>query len=163
MRLIAPGYYGTNSVKWLWRLRLADRRADGPFTTTYYNDDSGADDVAAGLPPRRPVWALAPESVIVAPAPDATVAVGELIEIWGWAWSFRDLAGVEISVDGGATFARATLEERRGWAWRRFSLAWRPMELGKALIIARAIEAGGAGQPGVGARNAVHTASVEVR
>jgi sulfane dehydrogenase subunit SoxC len=66
-----PGYYGTNSVKWLWRLHLADRRADGPFTTAFYNDSAGPDDVAAGLPARRPVWATAPESIIVAPAPEA--------------------------------------------------------------------------------------------
>ena len=38
LRLLVPGYYGTNSVKWLSRLELADRRADGPFTTLLYND-----------------------------------------------------------------------------------------------------------------------------
>jgi sulfane dehydrogenase subunit SoxC len=32
-RLVVPGYYGTNSVKWLTRLTLADARAAGPFTT----------------------------------------------------------------------------------------------------------------------------------
>ncbi len=57
---MAPGFYGTNSVKWLWRLTLADRRAGGLFTTRYYNDP---------LPDgrTRPVWALAPKSVFVAP------------------------------------------------------------------------------------------------
>ncbi len=38
LRLIIPGYYGTNAVKWLYRLELADQRPDGPFTTKYYND-----------------------------------------------------------------------------------------------------------------------------
>ena len=27
VRLVVPGYYGTNSVKWLWRLHLAEGRA----------------------------------------------------------------------------------------------------------------------------------------
>ena len=38
VRLVVPGYYGTNSLKWLIRLTLADGRAAGPFTTRWYND-----------------------------------------------------------------------------------------------------------------------------
>jgi sulfane dehydrogenase subunit SoxC len=163
VRLVVPGYYGTNSVKWLWRLHLAERRAEGPFTTVFYNDRLGEDDVAAGLPSRRPVWAIAPESIMVVPAPDAIVAVGEPIEIWGWAWSFRGIATVEISVDGGASFTRATLEQRRGWAWQRFSLTWRPTERGEVLVSARALEAGGASQPRDGARNAAHSVRLIVQ
>ena len=37
-RLVVPGYYGTNSVKWLTRMTLADARAPGPFTARWYND-----------------------------------------------------------------------------------------------------------------------------
>jgi sulfane dehydrogenase subunit SoxC len=162
LRLVVPGYYGTNSVKWLWRVRLAAHRAAGPFTTTFYNDAASPDDRAAGSSPRRPVWAIAPESVIVAPAPDAVIAAGERTEIWGWAWSFRDIAVVEVSVDGGANYARASLDERRGWAWRRFSLPWRPAERGEALLHVRALETSGAGQPGEGARNSVHAVRVIV-
>ena len=162
LRLVVPGYYGTNSVKWLWRLQLAAQRADGLFTTELYNDRLGSDDIAAGLPSRRPVWALAPESVIVAPAPGATIAAGATSEIWGWAWSFRGIAAVEVSTDGGASFVRAALAERRGWTWQRFSLPWRPTIRGEAAIVARAVEAGGIGQPGQGARNAIHAERVTV-
>jgi len=38
LRLVVPGFYGTNSVKRLMRLHLADRRAGGPFTAQLYND-----------------------------------------------------------------------------------------------------------------------------
>ena len=162
VRLVVPGYYGTNSVKWLWRLELAEQRAPGPFTTTFYNDRLGADDVAAGLPPGRPVWATAPDSILVAPAPDAVLGVGESVDIWGWAWSFRGIAAVEISVDGGASHVQASLEPRRGWAWQRFSLPWRPSERGEALLSARAHESGGTAQPLAGARNAVHEIRVIV-
>lgn len=162
LRLVVPGYYGTNSVKWLGRLTLAEGRAEGPFTTTLYNDPSSAADRAAGLAARRPVWATAPESIIVAPAPDAAVPVGKTTEIWGWAWSFRGIAAAEVSVDGGANFTRAALEERRGWAWQRFSLPWRPAGRGDVRLCVRAIEANGTAQPGDGARNAIHAVRVTV-
>jgi sulfane dehydrogenase subunit SoxC len=162
VRLVVPGYYGTNSVKWLWRLHLAERRVEGLFTTVFYNDSVSAEDVAAGLPSRRPVWAIAPESIIVAPAPDAVVAAGEVTEIWGWAWSFRGIAAVEVSVDGGTSFTRATLEGRRGWRWQRFSLPWRPTDRGEVLLSARTLEAGGAVQPIEGTRNSIHTIPVVV-
>ncbi len=66
-RLVVPGYYGTNSVKWLNRLTLADTRAKGPFTTRWYND---AVRDASGQPTgaTSPVWSIAPELVIVSPA-----------------------------------------------------------------------------------------------
>lgn len=79
LRLVIPGYYGTNAVKWLWRLELAAERAPSPFTTVLYNDP---DPVAAGA--TRPVWEAPPESLIVAPVPGPlTVAP---VAIWGWAW-----------------------------------------------------------------------------
>ncbi len=162
VRLVVPGYYGTNSVKWLWRLHLADRRAEGQFASVLYNDRLDPEDVAAGQPARRPVWAVAPESIIVAPAPDAVLARGEAVEIWGWAWSFRGVARVEASTDGGATYRTAGLEPRHGWSWQRFSLEWRPETSGEASISARAFDANGASQPLDGARNAVHAVKVVV-
>jgi sulfane dehydrogenase subunit SoxC len=103
VRLVVPGYYGTNSVKWLGRVHVADRRAEGPFTTTFYNDRASGEDVAAGLARERPVWAVAPESIIVAPAPDARVKVGDPTEIWGWAWSFHGVADIWVASSCGVT------------------------------------------------------------
>lgn len=163
VRLVVPGYYGTNSVKWLWRLHLAGERAASLFTTTLYNDPLDAEEIAAGLGPTRPVWAIAPESVIVTPAPDAELRLGESVEIRGWAWSFREVDGVEVSVDGGGTFTPARLEPRRGWAWQGFSLTWRPAERGEVIVCSRASDANGAVQPRDGARNAIHTVRAVVR
>jgi sulfane dehydrogenase subunit SoxC len=77
LRLVVPGYYGTNAVKWLWRLELTEARAGGPFTTQLYND---RDPSTGGT---RPVWAAPPEALIVVPAPGLLAAVP--VEIWGWA------------------------------------------------------------------------------
>jgi sulfane dehydrogenase subunit SoxC len=163
LRLVVPGYYGTNSVKWLWRLHLAEHRAENLFTTKLYNDPIPADDVAAGQPPQRPVWAIAPDAVIVTPGPNAVLALDAPTEISGWAWSFRGIAAVEVSADDGESFRRATLQERRGWAWQRFSLSWQPASRGETQLLARAVEAGGSAQPRSGARNAMHSVQVMVR
>jgi sulfane dehydrogenase subunit SoxC len=37
-RLVIPGYYGTNCVKWLCRLELANCRANSIMTTKFYNE-----------------------------------------------------------------------------------------------------------------------------
>jgi sulfane dehydrogenase subunit SoxC len=163
VRLVVPGYYGTNSVKWLWRLHLADRRAEGQFVSVLYNDTLDPEDISAGQPARRPVWAIVPESIIVAPAPDAIVARGEAVEIWGWAWSFRGVARVEVSTDGGTRFVAAGLEPRNGRQWQRFSLRWTPDSAGEIVLMARALEANGTVQPFDGARNAMHSVRVTVR
>lgn len=158
-RLVVPGYYGTNSVKWLWRLRLAADRSDGIFTTRLYNDVVEA---AGGSLLSRPVWAIRPESILVSPAPGAVVARGQPTEIWGWAWSFRPVGQVEVSFDGGATYHAASLEPRRGWTWQRFFLLWRPNTPGRTELRVRATDAAGEVQPAEAARNALHRVEVTV-
>jgi DMSO/TMAO reductase YedYZ molybdopterin-dependent catalytic subunit len=63
-RLVVPGYYGTNSVKWLERLTLAETRATGPFTARWYNDPV-RDESGRPTGATVPVGSIAPESVIV--------------------------------------------------------------------------------------------------
>jgi sulfane dehydrogenase subunit SoxC len=157
LRLVIPGYYGTNAVKWLARLHLAETRADGPFTTQLYNDpaDGGT----------RPVWAAAPESVIVSPAPDTQIGVhvgAQPIEIWGWAWADGGVASVEISTDGGANWRGAQLAPQRGWAWQKFSAPWQPDGAGEAVLMSRATGKDGAVQPAADWRNCVYAVPVRV-
>lgn len=154
LRLVVPGYYGTNAVKWLWRLELADRRADGPFTTVLYNDP---DPAAGGT---RPVWEAPAEALIVAPAP-GPLRAGP-VEIWGWAWAAAGIVRVEISVDGGENWRPARVATRRQWAWQRFAFDWQPQRDGAYTLAARATDAHGACQPMAKARNAVHTVGVTV-
>ncbi len=161
-RLIVPGYYGTNSVKWLTRLELAEARAASVFTTFFYNDPAPMN----GDPEaRRPVWRLAAESLITAPAAQAVLRVGIAVEIWGWAWSGGELRGVDISSDGGMNWSAALLEDAdasRRHAWRRFSYSWTPANPGNYEFVSRAADGDGA-QPMNGARNAVHRVGITVR
>ncbi|MGE0735908.1 MAG: molybdopterin-dependent oxidoreductase [Alphaproteobacteria bacterium] len=160
-RLVVPGYYGTNAVKWLWRLEVADRRAPGPFTTVFYNDPLPATDAdpSSGT---QPVWEVAPESVIVAPAPAQTV-VGSSADIWGWAWAASGVREVVVSADAGRTWNAAELESRRDWSWQRFRLTVRHLASGPTTLLSRATDNNGVSQPDAGARNSVHAVEVRVR
>lgn len=153
MRLVVPGWYGTNSVKWLGGLTLAERRAPGPYTTRFYNDPSPSGP--------QPVWGIAPESVLVSPAPDTALVAGEAVLLQGWAWAECGVSRVEVSADGGATWMAARLESRRDFGWQRFRLPWR-FSPGRHQLSCRCFDLRGVGQPESGARNAVHSVDVEV-
>lgn len=151
-RLVVPGYYGTNSVKWICRLELADRRPEGLFTTELYNDP--AEDGGT-----RPVWEIAPQSMFVCPEPEARV---DLVaqRIWGRAWSASEIASVDVSFDGGESWQPADVTPRRQRGWQTFSIDWQPPGPGTYRLQCRATDAGGSVQPADGARNSIHSVDV---
>jgi sulfane dehydrogenase subunit SoxC len=161
LRLFVPGFYGTNSVKWLYRVTLTDRRADGLFTTRFYNDPlpPSAENPAGGS---KPVWEVAPHSLIVHPAPGAVVKLGEPVEIWGRAWGVKPIRAVEIDVDGDAAYPATFVEPREQWSWQRFSFTWRPERAGPTSLSSRAVDTSGETQPLSGARNAVYSVEITV-
>jgi DMSO/TMAO reductase YedYZ molybdopterin-dependent catalytic subunit len=160
-RLVVPGYYGTNSVKWLTRITLAETRAPSPFTTRWYNDPV-AD--AAGREHGRttPVWSIAPQSVIVTPAPNDTIDLSLSREIWGWAWADGGVRNVDVTIDDGTTWLTAQLEPPSARAWQRFSIGWNPLQRGAATLASRATSINGDSQPITGRRNAIYRVSVNV-
>ena len=161
VRLVVPGFYGTNSVKWLTRMTLAPDRAAGPFTTRWYNDpvlDSSGQETGR----TEPVWSIAPEALIVAPAPHDLIDVAIEREIWGWAWTDGGVHMVHVSIDGGATWQAAQLEPPHGREWQRFSIPWTPTCRGKLVLAARAESKKGVQQPVSGRRNAIHQVPVNV-
>jgi DMSO/TMAO reductase YedYZ molybdopterin-dependent catalytic subunit len=153
VRLLVPGYYGTNSVKWLCRLDAAAERAPDIFTNELYNDpgDGGT---------RQPVWAVPPEALVVSPADHNRIAVGPL-EIRGWCWGDQDIAFVEVSLNGGATWRRAEIGERHEKGWQSFRLTC-AIAAGSYSIVARATDVDGQTQPLRDARNSVHKIDVTV-
>jgi len=162
VRLFIPGYYGTNCVKWLRRMTVADRRANGPMTTTFYNDAPSRSGTAQTPAAPWPVWEIAPESVIVSPAPESEVRIRKPVEIWGWAWAARGVANSDVSFDGGATYASAILAPRDSWSCQRFSYKWRPDVEGPVALASRATDSEGVAQPKAGARNSVYQISIRV-
>ena len=155
-RLIVPGFYGTNSTKWLTRLELREERSPGHFTTALYNDRIEY----GGRTHLKPVWAIAPHSLIVSHRDAVPVAAG-MQKIEGWAWAGGGVAQVEVSVDAGLHWRVARLERRVDFSWQRFCLEAN-LPPGEHDLICRATANDGAVQPASGARNEWFSIRIEV-
>jgi DMSO/TMAO reductase YedYZ molybdopterin-dependent catalytic subunit len=154
LRLIVPGFYGTNSVKWLRGIELQEERAPGPFTTRWYNDVRSDGAVCA-------VWKIAPQSVIVWPAPNATLKRGSRIRVWGWAWGDDGVSDVEVSVNEGRSWMPSRLESSSRHSWVKFFCDL-TLEEGQRTVTSRAFSCAGDHQPNDGRRNGLYHISFEV-
>lgn len=157
VRLIVPGYYGTNSTKWLNRLALAESRHNGDFTTRYYNDR----EVIDGAEVLTPVWEIKPNSLLVFPE-NGMHLPKEKQTLWGWAWGFHPISKVEVSLNAGLTWQDAEIESRDENSWQRFSFEWEPHVIGEFHIVIRASDREGNVQPLLGKRNQVYRSIIFV-
>jgi len=153
-RLVVPGWFGTNSTKWLCRLLVRRGRAQGPYTTRFYNEVD-----MAGK--KRPVWNVWVNSMIIQPRPGEEVDGPEVL-VCGWAWSDDGVEEVEISGDDGTTWHRATVESRFEYGWQRFETLLK-LPSGGHSIITRATSSLGQQQPLTGHWNHVHRVKVKIR
>jgi DMSO/TMAO reductase YedYZ molybdopterin-dependent catalytic subunit len=148
LRLVVPGWYGMTSVKWLGRITLLDRPFDGYQMRSSYRLRSEEDEEG------EPLDRILPRSLMVPPGiPDfltrARVLEAGPSELEGRAWSgAAEVAGVEVSTDGGETWAEAELAGATlgRWAWRGWSFHW-DAPPGEHVLCCRARDASGAVQP----------------
>ncbi|WP_335992084.1 molybdopterin-dependent oxidoreductase [Glycomyces sp. MUSA5-2] len=160
VRLVVPGWYGTNSTKWLRSLRLSARRSESAFARKYYVDRETVGNTIR----ETPVWAMEPNSIIVAPVSDQTAGEGAApVEIWGWCWAEQAVARLDVSTDGGGTWTAAELAPGQDFAWQRFSLQWTPPGQGEYRILSRATDEAGRTQPIELRRNQIFEAKVRIR
>lgn len=161
VRLIVPGWFGTNSTKWLCRLLLQDHRAMGPFTTNFYNEIDPTDSTGQRM---RPVWTVEPNSMIVRPRP-GEVLQGPEIEIWGRAWGCEEIIKVDVSIDAGENWVSPSatrLTSRKEFEWQLFKSKVTIAKPGKYKFVVRATDKAGISQPLTGRRNHVHGVDVKV-
>jgi DMSO/TMAO reductase YedYZ molybdopterin-dependent catalytic subunit len=170
LRLVVPGWYGMTNVKWLAAVTVLDRPFTGYQHEVAYRFRRDDDD------PGVPVTRMLPRALMVPPGiPDfltrrRVVPPGPQ-ELTGRAWSgHAPVAGVEVSDDGGATWApaRVTRDLDSPWAWAGWTLEWDP-EPGEYVLRCRARDEAGNVQPleqvwnvGGYANNAVQALSVTV-
>jgi sulfane dehydrogenase subunit SoxC len=139
LRLVVPGFYGTNSVKWLSAISLHNERPKSLFTTRLYNDWSSGEAV--------PVWEMAVNSRVLSPAAGATLARGP-VEFFGRAWGAAAVQAVELSADRGQSWFETELEPRQnGYSWQTFRARWTPPGAGRYEIAVRARDVEGRVQP----------------
>jgi len=170
LRLIVPGWYGMAHVKWLTRIRVLDTAFGGYQNVTGYRlRDTEAE---AGTPIER----IRVRSMMAPPGfstflPRTRVLDAGSVPLTGRAWSgTASIARVEVSADGGAHWADATLgPEPPPHAWRSWSFAWEARP-GRYTLCSRATDADGATQPdtptwnlGGYVNNAIERTEVEVR
>ncbi|MCL5776954.1 sulfite dehydrogenase [Limibaculum sp. FT325] len=142
MRLLLPGFEGNMNVKWLTSLWVTDAPA-------YTKHESGEyTEILANGSSVKFTFAMGVKSVITHPSATMTMSGPGFYEISGIAWSGAgSVRKVEISADGGESWAEAALQEPvLPRALTRFRLPWR-WEGAPTLLMSRAEDATGAVQP----------------
>jgi DMSO/TMAO reductase YedYZ molybdopterin-dependent catalytic subunit len=170
LRLVVPGWYGMTSVKWLARMTAVDTPFDGyQMRQSYRFRDVEDED---GVPVSR----MRPRSLLVPPGIPEFMSRRRIVEagpceLRGRAWSgVAEIASVEVSTDGGRTWADAEVH-RNGlgrWAWCSWRFDWDAVP-GEYELSSRARDAAGNVQPlqpawnvGGYANNAVQRVQVTV-
>ena len=150
LRVIVPGWEGAYSVKWLQRLTVASKESDSFWVASAYRYPTrrvlpGAA-VAAG--DQAPLTGLAVKSLITRPLDGAALAPGP-VRIAGYAWAGESrITRVEVSTDGGASWAGARLTGPvHKFAWRRFEFDAVLKQSEVHTILSRATDDRGATQP----------------
>jgi len=152
LRLVAPGYPGSASQKWLTRIAIRDREHDGermtgqhyrlPSTPVRYGEPLGRTlfDVITDMPVR---------SLITFPREGFRAPAGQKLSLRGYAWSGHAAAArVELSYDGGRTWNEASLAALPDrFAWRRFEATLTDLSPGNIEIMVRATDTQGRTQP----------------
>jgi sulfane dehydrogenase subunit SoxC len=142
MRLLLPGYEGNMNVKWLRRIKLTEGPTMTKDETSKYTI-TGNDGKSLQF-----VFPQECKSMITHPSHGVTMKEPGLYEISGLAWSgYGKIAKVEVSADGGKSFAPAMLQDPiLPKALTRFRMAWR-WDGGPAVLQSRATDDTGYVQP----------------
>ena len=139
LRVIVPGFVGARSVKWLAKVVVSRKEVEGMHQTgiAYKQFGPNVKKIAAVT---KPMIATAPPidhipvtSAITQPEPGSAVRRGAPLTVKGYAYSGagRAVFRVDVSLDGGATWAQAALTRAakeqgvrsgQAWAWCQWQL-----------------------------------------
>jgi sulfane dehydrogenase subunit SoxC len=147
LRLVVPGWYGMTNVKWLSRIEFLDEPFGGYQNRQGYRLRQTEEDEGVPLDRMQPRSLLVPPGIPEFLSRDRTVAAGEVL-VEGRAWSgLAPVASVEVSADGGFSWAPAELEPAgEPWAWRGWSFRW-DAQPGEHVLCSRARDEAGNEQP----------------
>jgi DMSO/TMAO reductase YedYZ molybdopterin-dependent catalytic subunit len=123
-RVLVPGVYGMMNAKWVVRITLTDHEVLGFWQKKGWSNEASIRTAA--------YLAVAPRSA----------SVGVPAALGGVAFAGdRPITRVEVSDDGGASWANATLKPPlSAYAWTLWTYDWTPRNAGRARIQVRAWE-----------------------
>jgi DMSO/TMAO reductase YedYZ molybdopterin-dependent catalytic subunit len=146
LRAIVPGWYAMASIKWLRRIIVTARPFTGYYQTMDYAYWARGGDIAELVP----ITKIQIKAEIAQPVEGEIVPINSEMRVYGAAWtSDGEIVKVELSVDGGASWAETNLIDKpMRSAWRLWEFNWRtPSKPGKQTLIARATDSRGRTQP----------------
>lgn len=145
LRLIVPGYYGINNIKYIDRLEFTARESDNRYQQSSYRVRPVGEEPS---PDQETMWAMNVKSWITRPLGEEPLTAGR-VQIVGVAFGGEAaVESVEVTVDGGESWNAARLfgPDLGPTAWRTFAyeLDARP---GAYSVASRAQDVRGAVQP----------------
>ena len=147
LRLVVPGWYGMTSVKWLRRIEVVAAPFEGYQMKRAYRYSRSSEE------PGEAVSLIRVRALMIPPGiPDfmtrmRVVPAGDVM-LSGRAWAGRlSVTRVEISADGGSTWADARLDDHVSpFAWRGWTFSWHATP-GTTTLCVRATDSAGNTQP----------------
>lgn len=151
VRLVVPGWYATYWVKALTTIAVLNHPFAGFWMAPAYRipDNPRAEEAPDALSPATvPISRMNVRSFFVRPGPDEAVPAGPAYAVEGIAFDGGDgIRAVEVSTDGGATWAPARLGPDLGrFSFRRWHADWAPVR-GAHRLQVRATSGAGEQQP----------------
>lgn len=146
VRLLVPGYFGVNNVKWVKRIALTEEETGASIQASSYRfRDIGV----SGSPAHPSMYRMPVKSWLNGPGADDEPVLKGAATLYGVAFSGeRGIEKVEVSADEGQSWQEAELigPDLGPNAWRSFVL---PIELstGRHRLVTRATDTEGETQP----------------
>jgi len=139
LRLVVPGYYGINNIKYIRRLAFTEEETTANIQTSGYRVRPVG---VSGAPDQPSMWQMKVKSWVTHPLMDSESG---RVHIHGVAFGGTNpVERVEVSLDGGQTWEEARLmgPDLGGYAWRTFVLS-ADLEPGQYTITSRATDSEG--------------------
>ncbi|MFC4996236.1 sulfite oxidase [Dactylosporangium cerinum] len=149
VRVVVPGYIGARSVKWLRRITVQEHCSDNYFQAGDYRLlPADADPAEAAAGHGLPLGVAALNAAILTPDQGQSLPAGPVrVSGYACAGEDREVARVDVSVDGGQRWRQADLGTAPGpWAWRLWQLVV-DLAPGPVKITARAWDSSATCQP----------------
>ena len=144
LRAIVPSWVGIANIKWIGQIEVSATPLFSLWNTTQYRM------IGPTYPPDSPPLTNQTIKSAFELARGATFPVGTRQELTGRSWTGtgKDIHGVEISTDGGATWDKAQVTgPKHDEAWAQWKFKWTPTAPGSLNLMARATDKDGTTQP----------------